>query len=107
MDENEMNNIACFVLTALPRVQAFFKVLNERWEGKTFAFFFSFLSVSSFVSLYLIIQLKQPENHRDRLRTRQVNCMLIMKSNSIFRGRHLNKRWLNMSFMRIEYFREL
>ena len=40
MDENEMNNIACFVLTALPRVQAFFKVLNERWEGKTFAFFF-------------------------------------------------------------------
>ena len=40
MDENEMNNIACFVLTALPRVQAFFKVLNERWEAKTFAFFF-------------------------------------------------------------------
>ena len=70
MDENEMNNIACFVLTALPRVQAFLKVLNERWEAKTFPFFFSFLSVSSFVSLCLIIQLKYPKNHRERLRTK-------------------------------------
>ena len=83
----------------------FLKVLNERWERKTFAFF-SFLSVSSCVSLYLIIQLKHPENHRERLRTRQVNCMLIMKSNNMSRGGHLNKRLRNMSFMRIEYYRE-
>ena len=79
MDENEMNNIACFVLTALPRVQAFLRFLMK--DGKVkHSHFFSFSSVSSFVSRYLIIQLKYPENHRERLRTRQVNCMLIMKS---------------------------
>ena len=91
MDENEMNNIACFVLTALPRVQAFLRFLMK--DGKVnHSLFFSFLSISSFVSLYLIIQLKYPGNHRERLRPRQVNCMLIMKSNSMFRGRNLNKR---------------
>ena len=47
-----MHRIICTASCA-----GFFKVLNERWEGKTFAFFSSF-SVSSFVSLYLIIQLK-------------------------------------------------
>ena len=79
MDENEMNNIARFVLTALPLVQAFLRFLMK--DGKVkHSLFFSFSSVSSFVSLYLILQLKYPENHRERLRTRQVNCMLIMKS---------------------------
>ena len=106
MDENEINNIACFVLTALPRVQAFLRILMKDGRLKH-SLFFSFLSVTSFVSLCLIIQLKYPKNHRERLRTRQVNCMLIMKSNSMFRGRHLNKRWRNKSFMRIEYYREL
>ena len=79
MDGNEMNNIARLVLTALPRVQDFLRFLMK--DGKVkHSLFFSFSSVSSFVSLYLIIQLKYPENHRERLRTRQVNCMLIMKS---------------------------
>ena len=85
----------------------FFKVRNERWEAKTFAFFFFPFRFLLCLSLELIIQLKYPKNHRERLRTRQVNCMLIMKSNSMFRGRHLNKQWRNKSFMRIEYYREL
>ena len=63
-----MARIICIALCA-----GFFKVLNERWEGKTFAFFSSF-SVSSFVSVYLINQLKYPENYVERLRIRQVNC---------------------------------
>ena len=86
-----MNNIACLVLTALPRVQAFLTFLMKDGKVKH--------------SLYLIIQLKYPENHCERLRTRQVNCMLIMKSNNMFKSRHLNKRWRNMSFMRAEYYR--
>ena len=28
-------------------------------------------------------------------------------ANIMFRGRHLNKRWRNKSFMRIEFYREL
>ena len=40
MDENEMNNIARFVLTALPRVQAFLRFLMKDGKVKTFAFFF-------------------------------------------------------------------
>ena len=80
MDGNEMNNIAYLVLTALPRVQAFLRFLMKDGKVKHSHFFFSFSSVSSFVSRYLIIQLKYPENHGERLRTRQVNCMLIMKS---------------------------
>ena len=55
----------------------------------------------------LIIQLKYPENHRERLRTRQVNLMLIMKSSNIFRGRHLNKRRRNTSSMQIKEYQEL
>ena len=49
MDENEMNNIACFVLTALPRVQAFLRFVMKDGRLKH-SLFFSFLSVSSFVS---------------------------------------------------------
>ena len=72
LDENNMNNIACLGINFTASCAGFFKVLKERWEGKPPAFF-SPLSVSSFVSLYLIIQLKYPENYRERLRTRQVN----------------------------------
>ena len=62
------------------------------------------LSVSSFVSLYLIIQLKFHENYGERLRTRQVNCIVIMKSSNIVRGRHFNNcnRWRNTSFTKKE-----
>ena len=73
LDENKMNKIACLGINCSASCAGFFKGLNERWEGKPFAFFFSSLSVSSFVSLYLIIQLKYPENYHERLRTRQVN----------------------------------
>ena len=76
-----MNNIACVGISCTASCAGFFKGLNERWEGKPFAFFFSSLSVSSFVSLYLIIQLKYPENYHERLRTRQVywiwKCNLV------------------------------
>ena len=100
-----MNNIACLGINCTVSCAGFFKVLNERWEGKPFALFFFFcsLSVSSFVSLCLIIQLKYPENYREWLRTRQVNWMLIMKSSNIFRGRHLNKRRRNTSSMQMKY----
>ena len=40
MDENEMNNIACFVLTALPRVQAFLRFLMKDGKVKHSLFFF-------------------------------------------------------------------
>ena len=41
MDENRMNNIACLVLTALPRVQAFLRFLMK--DGKVkHSLFFSF-----------------------------------------------------------------
>ena len=96
-----MNNIACLVLTALPRVQVFWRFLMKYGKVKHSPFFS--LSVSSFVSLYLIIQLKYHENYGERLRTRQVNWMLIMKSSNIFRARHFNScnRWRNTSFMRL------
>ena len=43
MDENEMNNIACFVLTALPRVQAFLRFLMKDGRLKhSLSFFFPF-----------------------------------------------------------------
>ena len=92
------------VLTALSRVQAFSRFLMK--DGKVNHlryFFFCSLSVSSFVSLCLIIQLKYPENYREWLRTKQVNWMLIMKSSNIFRGRHLNKRRRNTSSMQMKY----
>ena len=40
MDENEMNNIARFVLTALPRVQAFLRFLMKDGKVKHSLFFF-------------------------------------------------------------------
>ena len=37
-----MNNIACLGINCTVSCAGFFKVLNERWEGKPFAFFFLF-----------------------------------------------------------------
>ena len=42
-----MNNMACLVLTALPRAQAF----SRRWEGKTLAFFPFLLRFLLFLAL--------------------------------------------------------
>ena len=42
MDENEMNNIARFVLTALPHVQAFLRFLMKDGKVKHSLFFLSF-----------------------------------------------------------------
>jgi len=42
MDGNEMNNIACLVLTALPRVQAFLRFLMKDGKVKHSLFFFPF-----------------------------------------------------------------
>ena len=42
MDENEINNNACFVLTALPRVQAFLWFLMKDGRLKHSLFFLSF-----------------------------------------------------------------
>ena len=66
------------------------------WEGKILLFFsfpFRFL-----LSLALLDnQIEYPENHRERLRTREVNYMMMMKSSNIFKGRHWNTRWRNTS----------
>ena len=94
-----MNNIARLVVTWLPRAQAFSRFCiaqswasvenngNERELGvmERQNMFFSSLSISSFFSLLILDNyLKYPENHRERLWTRQVNCILIMKSSDIF-----------------------
>ena len=70
MDGNEMNNIARLVLTALPRVQAFLRFLMKDGKVKHSLFFFFPFRFLLCLSLYLIIQLKHPANHRERLRTK-------------------------------------
>ena len=40
LDENKMNNIACLVLSALPRVQAFSRFLMKDGRVKHLPFFF-------------------------------------------------------------------
>ena len=101
MDENKINNIACLGINCTASCAGFFKVLNERWEGKPFAFFFlpfPFFFPFSFVSLYLIIQLKYPENYHERLRTRQVNW--IWKCNLVtFLGADI---WTNDGGIRLQ-----
>ena len=94
-----MNNIARLVVTWLLRAQASSRFCiaqpwaslenngKEREQGVIGRqnMFFSSLSVSSFFSLLILDNyLKYPENHRKRLWTRQVNCILIMKSSNIF-----------------------
>ena len=66
------------------------------WEGKILLFFsfpFRFLLCLALLDN----QIEYPENHRERLRTREVNYMMMMKSSNIFKGRHWNKRWRNTS----------
>ena len=40
LDENNMNNITCLGINCSASCEGFFKVLNERWEGKPFVIFF-------------------------------------------------------------------
>ena len=49
-------------------------------------------------------QIKYPENHRERLRTRQVNCILIMKSSNIFREQAFEQRWQNTSSVQNHFY---
>ena len=87
-----MNNIARLVVTWLPRAQAFLRFCiaqswtsvenngNEREKGVMGRqnMFFSSLSASFFFSLLILDNyLKYPENHRERLWTRHVSCILV------------------------------
>ena len=72
------------------------------WDGKILLFFPS-LSVFLLCLTFLDNQIKYHENHRERLRTRQVNCIMMMKSSNIFNGRHLNRRWRNTSSVQNHY----
>ena len=72
------------------------------WEGKIILFFsfpFRFLLCLALLDK----QIEYPENHRERLRTRQVNYMMMMKSSNIFKGRHWNKRWRNTSSVQNQF----
>ena len=54
---------------------------RARGDGKAkHVFFFPFLVFLALLDNYL----KYPEKHHERLWTRQVNCILIMKSSNIF-----------------------
>ena len=70
------------------------------WEGKTFfSFPFRFLLCLAWLYNYL----KYPENHHERLRTRQVNWMLLMKSldlvTFLVAGIWSNDGWVQQSDM--------